>query len=122
MISIDKSGSLRASLASTRSFECSDFKTKKSIINEAGERLYQFQIAIPGRYRLEQYPVKVYAKKDPIEGASVGDSVELGGVTIEIGYLPPTASNGSDDGSRGRGRLQFWRIMAKSVGIVKAGD
>lgn len=113
MMIFNNSERITAGLASIKAFPCTDFKTHDPIVNDSGESLYQFNIAIPGKYRLEQFPVKVFAKRDPLEGAEMGDSVELGGVRVEIGYLP----GNKEEAGRGR---QFWRIVAESVGIIKA--
>lgn len=110
MIDIQSGQPLVAQLAGTKSFPCTDFKTKQPKINGKGLQQYSFTIQIPGLYRFEQYPVKVYAKEDPIFGAEMGDSVELAGVAVQLGYLS------GDDGKR----QQFWSLTADSVAIKKA--
>lgn len=111
MFSIKSSDNLVAQLASTKSFACTDFKTKEPKVSpETGEPQWQFSVMIPTEYRFEQFPIKIYAPKDPIEGAKMGDSVELSGVAVDLGFP------GSDDGKS----RQFWRITADTVLVKKA--
>lgn len=110
MLDFHSDQSLVVQLAGTRSYACSDYKTKQPKVNDKGLQQYSFTIQVPGVYRFEQYPIKVYAKDDPIAGAEMGDSVELSGVVVQLGYLS------SEDGKR----QQFWSITAESVAIKKA--
>lgn len=112
MFTIKSSGNIVAPLAGVKSFAATDFKTKEPKIDpETGLQLWQFSIMVPNEYRYEQMSVKTYAKEDPLvkAGAVMGDSVELSGVTVDLG----TMSSGD-----GKPR-QFWRIMAESVLVKK---
>ncbi len=109
MLNFNSGQNLVAQLAGTKSFLCTD-KNGEQKLNEKGLPQFSFSIIVPGMYRFEQYPVKVYAKDDPISGAEIGDSVELAGVNVRIGYL------NDDEGKR----RQFWSLTAESVTIKKA--
>lgn len=110
MFILDSKESMVCQLAGTKSFPVTDYKTKEPKVDpETGEPQWQFSIMVPTEYRFEQFPVKVFSKEDPIAGAVMGDSVELSGVAVDLGYL-----SGDNGGNR-----QFWRIRAESVLVKK---
>lgn len=109
MLDFNSEQNLTAQLAGTKSFPCTD-KNGEQKLNEKGLPQFSFSIMVPGIYRFEQYPVKVYSKEDPITGAAIGDSVELTGVNVRIGYM------NDDEGKR----RQFWSLTAEAAVIKKA--
>lgn len=106
-------GSIKAQLARTKAFKITKYGTKDEVMNVAGEYQWQFYILAVGEYSIEKIPVRMWSKDDPISGSSMGDSVELAGCVVAIGFMPK--EEGDDKRSR-----KFWTLSADSLSLRKA--
>lgn len=99
-----------AQIAGTKSLINTDFKTGEPKVNDKGLQQYTVNVLMPGQYKYEQLPVKVYAKEDPLTGSEIGDSIELADVSILIGTLT----------NEGKQKQQFWSVAAESATLKKS--